>query len=77
VDRVAWDDLPKEVTDAITARTGQIAAIRTPGAGLKALSEITVPGRAWLIDWAWPTPAASTRGQSRSPKPAWTNAAGG
>jgi hypothetical protein len=34
VDRVAWDDLPAELKEAITARTGQITAIRTPGAGL-------------------------------------------
>ena len=29
MDRVAWDDLPAEVRDAIIARTGQITAIRT------------------------------------------------
>jgi hypothetical protein len=34
LDRVAWDDLPAGVTDAIAGHTGPISAVRIPSAGL-------------------------------------------
>jgi hypothetical protein len=47
--RVAWDDLPEPLKQAIEARTGPIESVRM----------LVSDHRAWLIDWAWPTVGAA------------------
>jgi hypothetical protein len=58
VPRVAWEELPAAVHDAVDALIGPVVSARTVGDGQNsavATILVTDDGTAHIIDWAWPT----------------------
>ena len=66
LDRVEWEDLPAQVKDAITSRTGQITHIRMPSAGLNSpLAAIITAHNGMVFAKGMPTGARRVITQAR------------